>query len=219
MLTASFDTIAPVYDPLARLVFGRSIVQAQTCFLDTVPPGARVLIIGGGTGWILTELLQKQAIAHIDYVEASARMISLAQQKYRNFKKKHAISHSATVKFIQGTEHNVPSETLYDVIITFFVLDMYHNEALRNITQKLYDKLISGGIWLFADFKTNQKRVQRWWHQALVNLMFLFFRLTCNLQNRKLPDYDQAFSQLPLFREKTKTFFRQLMVSEVYRKC
>lgn len=224
MPTASFDTIAPVYDLLARLVFGKSIVRAQTFFLDTIPPGARVLIIGGGTGWILTKLLQKKTVVRIDYVEASIGMINLARQKYRNFKKKGAASHSPIVDFIHGTEQNLPSEAQYDVVITFFVLDMYHNEALRKMTQKLYGKLISGGSWLFADFKINQKRhgaaiFWRKWHQALVNLMFLFFRLTCNLQNRKLPDYDHAFSQLPLAREKTKTFFRQLIVSEVYRKC
>ncbi len=211
----SFDNIAPVYDRLARLVFGKSIIRAQTCFLSVLPEDAQVLIIGGGTGWILTELLQKNAPRRIDYVEASARMTAMAQHRYELFKNTSASD--TQVHFIQGTEQNLPPETCYDAIMTFFVLDMYEGKALEEIMQRLYKYLHTGGCWLFADFKISHNK--RWWHQPLVSSMYWFFRLTCRLQNHKLPDYEQAFKQMNLAKEKEKLFFGELMASAVYQKC
>ena len=46
-----FNSIAPVYDALATLVFGRSIRNAQLCFLGDIGYRGKVLILGGGTGW------------------------------------------------------------------------------------------------------------------------------------------------------------------------
>ncbi len=77
----SFDWIAPYYDWLTRLVFGRSIRRAQRHFLGQIPPGARVLVVGGGTGWLLVDLLKRPAVTHVTYLEASAVMLRLAQQK------------------------------------------------------------------------------------------------------------------------------------------
>ncbi len=210
--TPSFDNIAPVYDRLARGVFGKAIVRAQTHFLDRVPDNAQVLIVGGGTGWILTELLQRSTAQHIDYVEASAQMLRLAQHRYQCFGSKPA--GDTQVRFIQGTEQNLPPENYYDVVITFFVLDMYQGKALKHMMQKLYALLKPDGYWLFSDFQISNNR--RWWHQPLVSTMFLFFRLTCHLQNRRLPDYDQVFRQLGLIKEEEKAFFGKLIISAVY---
>ncbi|MEZ4686196.1 MAG: hypothetical protein R3B47_09055 [Bacteroidia bacterium] len=58
----SFNRLAPVYDFLASLVFGNRIRQAQRWLLDFIPEGSSILILGGGTGWILEELAEK---AHI----------------------------------------------------------------------------------------------------------------------------------------------------------
>src|SRR6187402_1340927 len=75
-----FDRLAPVYDKLAGLVFGKAIVDAQLVFLDRVRAGDRILILGGGTGWLLEKLLRKQPVCEVWYVESSSRMIELTRQ-------------------------------------------------------------------------------------------------------------------------------------------
>lgn len=218
MLSPSFDAVAPIYDTLARLVFGRSVERAQTYFLKTMPANANVLIIGGGTGWIIQKLLQNRQLNRIDYVEASSKMIQLAQRKYNQVRKQQNVDLQAKVNFIHGTEKNLPQDIVYDTILTFFVLDTQSETALHSMMTILYTSLKKSGMWLFADFKISRKKHERWWHLLLVRMMFLFFRLTCHLQNKQLPDYDKAFATLKLIKEKEKSFYSNLVISEVYRK-
>ena len=43
----SFNALAPVYDALATLTFGRRLWRAQARWLPFVPPGTHVLWLGG----------------------------------------------------------------------------------------------------------------------------------------------------------------------------
>jgi ubiquinone/menaquinone biosynthesis C-methylase UbiE len=52
----NYDRIARIYDKLSRMVFGKSIVRAQQSILPFITTPARMLIVGGGTGWILEEI-------------------------------------------------------------------------------------------------------------------------------------------------------------------
>ena len=45
-----FNRLAPRYDALAKLFFGSDLLRATTHFFDSLPPNARVLVVGGGTG-------------------------------------------------------------------------------------------------------------------------------------------------------------------------
>ena len=69
-MSNNFNTIAPVYDFLAKMVFGRSLERAQAAFLSDLETKvkAKVLIVGGGTGKVL-ELLPEGLDLQIDYVE------------------------------------------------------------------------------------------------------------------------------------------------------
>ena len=72
----SFDRIAPIYDKLSYLIFWGNIQRAQRFFLTSIPPQAPVLVIGGGSGDILIELLNYSTLRHITYVEASTAMLN-----------------------------------------------------------------------------------------------------------------------------------------------
>src|SRR5690348_16816239 len=96
----SFDRIAGFYDALARIVFGKHIMNSQCYFLDALNDGSKVLILGGGTGWLLAELLSRKPHCEVWYVEASQRMITLSEVKTGAVKK--------NVHFIHGTEQSIP---------------------------------------------------------------------------------------------------------------
>ena len=75
-----FNWIAPYYDTLTCLVFGNTIWKAQTGYLNYVPPHATVLVLGGGSGKWLRDLLQRNETCQICFVEASSKMVELAKK-------------------------------------------------------------------------------------------------------------------------------------------
>lgn len=182
-MTANYDHIAGFYDRLSRLVFGSSIVRAQVCLLPFIPACAQILIIGGGTGWILEEIaaVHPQGL-NIDYIESSAKMIALSQQrKYQN----------NIVHFIhQPIEDHVFAKQ-YDVIITPFLFDNFSKDKIALLFEKLNTTLKPNGRWLFADFVIDAQ--SSLWQKLLLWVMYLFFRITSGIQTRELVPMDDFF--------------------------
>ena len=207
----SFDRVAPYYDALARLVFGKSIRRAQCHFLSEIPPEARVLVVGGGTGWLLPHLLRQPEVAHITYLETSSAMLTRAQQKINQFGKQPV----ASVNFIHGDEYCLTTET-FSVIITNFVLDMYEGTALDEFVRTLAGHLACGGIWLFTDFRFSTQKRHRWWQYLMANTMYLFFHLTTGIARQKLPPYHQHFIKQGFQTTREQAFFYDFIISRVY---
>jgi ubiquinone/menaquinone biosynthesis C-methylase UbiE len=104
----NYDKIAGHYDALSRLVFFKSQVNAQINQLPYIQENCHVLIVGGGTGWILEELAKIYAGGlKIVYVEISANMIALSQK--RNYKNNH-------VEFVNIGIEDFKTDVLFDVI-------------------------------------------------------------------------------------------------------
>jgi len=203
MKTNDFDSIAKWYDRLVNLVFGQAIKNAQTHFLKELPIDGRLLIMGGGTGWILEEIASIRPNLKVEYIEASLKMLSLA---------KEASIDELQVKFTYGTEKDIAS-TEYDVIITNFFLDVFEPNELSLVMHHLKGCLSKNGIWLCSDFqKTNKFR-----HKILLKAMHVFFGLISKLEAKKLMDFDAEFQQLGLHVEQHRLFYKGMIFSSVYR--
>ena len=111
-----FDKLAPYYDRLTRLVYGKSIKDSQEQFLSQVRFGSSVLIVGGGTGKILKKLFAIPGIA-ITYVDASEEMINRAKDQVYN-------SECSTFIHTKISEFNADDQ--FDYIITPFFLDLFN---------------------------------------------------------------------------------------------
>jgi ubiquinone/menaquinone biosynthesis C-methylase UbiE len=173
----NYDRIAENYDWLSRLIFGRNLVLSQTCLLQHIPPKSNVLIVGGGTGWILAEIAKIHSSGlTITYVEISKKMISLA-------KKRDAGSNN--IIFVNDAIENFGTSEQYDIIFTAFLFDNFNPETAKHVFTQLAERLTSRGKWLFADFHIDKKK-SRLWQKALLNLMLAFFRVICNIEARKL---------------------------------
>lgn len=178
-----YNNIAFCYDGLSRIVFGKHIKQSQICLLSFIGPGSKILIVGGGSGWILEEISRKYSSGlHIVYVEASANMIKLAKAKKTAYN---------TVELVnEYIEVYQPSST-FDVIITAFLFDNFDEETTTKIFNKLHILLNKNGKWLFADFIiTNRTKYQ---HKLLIRAMYFFFKITSNVQAKKLTDTEPIF--------------------------
>ena len=124
---AGFDFLAPVYDWIARLVFGKAITDSQTFFLNRIPQQADVLILGGGTGWLLEKISEQNKSCRIVYVDLSQQMIE--KSKLRTTKDE--------VSFVQGTISDVPMDAKFDVVITNFYLDLFSDRKLELILEQI----------------------------------------------------------------------------------
>ncbi len=204
-MTNNFNFIAPFYDSLARLVFGKSIRQAQLTFLSEVEEGDEVLILGGGTGKILTALDNLNRKIQITYIDKSAKMIELSQRRgpFKNL----------TVQYICG-DHTLISDKKYDVIITQFFLDVFDRSNLEGVVDCLYRSLKMSGYWIYADFINSD--LPR--HRLLLKLMHLFFRLTANLQSMQLLDHQKTLENHGLKIMSKKYFYKSMIVSALFVK-
>jgi len=211
-LQNNFNHITPIYDFLAGLIFGKSIKESQIWLLPFIPENANMLIIGGGTGWILEEILATNFKCRIVYLEASKKMLKQSQKRYQ----KHAKKSNILIEFRLGTEIDLKETESFDVIFTGFLLDLFLEENLRKLMQKLYKHLKPGELWLIADFQP--KNATRFWQKSLLQTMISFFKITANLQANQLPDLDSAFSGFQLKPEHQKLFYHKLIQSSVYRK-
>lgn len=198
-----FNFIAPWYDALVKLVFGDSLYVAQCYFLKSIPPDARILILGGGSGKILEPLLRLRPRAEIWYVEASSAMLELASKK---------VNADARIHFIHGTGADIPRGSSYHVIVTFFFLDMFSPEALGSFVEKTATHLHADGLWLVTDF-INEK----WWHLALLKIMYVFFFIVSGLGTFHLPDWNKVLINNRLKLRASESFFAGFIRSCLYQ--
>lgn len=204
---ANYDAVAGIYDLMARVVYGRALEQAQLHLVNNIPPGAKVLIVGGGTGWILEALARRYSSGlQIVYVEVSGSMLSRAR--------KRTIGQNQ-VAFIGQAIQNVVLETDFDVIITPFVLDNFTDSTLAQVFQKLDQHLRKKGLWLFADFQLNESKP---YQKILLESMYLLFRITCKLEAKRLPDTARLFAAYEYRAISQQFFYSDFITSVTYQK-
>ncbi|RZK23576.1 MAG: class I SAM-dependent methyltransferase, partial [Hymenobacter sp.] len=190
-LPADFSRVARVYDWLARLVYGQAQRQAQRAALQAglplAGPAPRVLVLGGGPGWVLTELLHQCPAAQVLYLETSAAMLNRARARLTPL----ASAMAARVEFRQGSERDLRPGEQFEALVTFFVLDCYTLAEFPAAMARLQAARCPGAPWLVADFLPPRT----WWQQGLLRTMYLFFGVAVGLRARQLPPWPGALAQ------------------------
>lgn len=175
-LTAGFNRLAPIYDALARVAIGKGIRTSQLHFLNHLRERRKLLILGGGTGWILPCIIKSNPTIQIDYVDISHRMIEQARSN---------VSADFQVRFIVGTEENIPDKN-YDCVITNFYLDLFDDVNLGHAVFCIKNSILPNAIWVATDFIDEKP-----WHRRVLAIMYWFFRLTTGLRTKKLPLWEK----------------------------
>ncbi|TGD82778.1 class I SAM-dependent methyltransferase [Hymenobacter wooponensis] len=207
---SGFDYVAAFYDSLARLVYGRALQQAQQAALAGLPAGApRILVIGGGTGWVLGEILRQRPQARVLYLEASPQMLRRSQE----FLRQHWPTRQEQVEFRLGTEAALLSQEQFEAIITFFFLDLFEPTRLRQLIARLYAARRTGALWLLADFA----QPQTWWQRGLLATMYAFFGLTTGISARRRPPIETELQRLGLSARPLGAFFGGMVEATVWQ--
>ena len=200
----NFDSVARIYDGLSNLIFGKTIRRAQTAYLCDIGPGANVLILGGGTGWLLSELSEVNPTCKVWYIDASAKMIELSKAVTQNS--------AQEIVFIHGTEDSIPPDTTFDAVITNFYLDLFPKESCISAIRKIRSVIRANGIWLVTDFLNTT-----WWHSAMLGAMYRFFKLTCAIEASALPQWKNLLEENAFTEYKSHEFFGGFIKSAVFR--
>lgn len=175
----SFDRVAPHYRWLETFVFGNRLQQARIAFVRKIGSPRRILIVGEGDGRFLAELL-RTGKSGVDCIEASARMIALAQKQVPD----------AHVNFIQTDIRDLTlRQAHYDLIVSHFFFDCFAEATLAEIIARLADAAAPGARWLIADFCYPARGWHRWRARALIATMYLFFRAAAGIEAHRLVDY------------------------------
>jgi len=203
---ANYDNSAGFYDRLSQIFFGKALVNAQVYLLHFIPANANVLIVGGGTGWILEEIAKIHPSGlHITYVEISANMTALARQKNTG---------KNQVEFINKPVEEVNTDQLFDVIVTPFLFDNFTEDTVEGLFIHMHQLLKADGLWLYTDFQLTGKM----WQKILLRSMYLFFGALCNVPTKTLPDTQALFDKYGYKKIVTKTFFGDFIISKMFKK-
>ena len=202
-----FDRVAPYYDLMKQIVFGSSIRRSQLHFLPQLPAIGDILVLGGGTGEILEPLLRNNLSRRIWYVEASSRMLELAEKGIGK-------DLGRNVTFIHGTEARLPDNIMFDGIITNFFVDLFPDGVLLDLCRKLEPRLKGSGRWIVTDFVDTGKK----WHRMLLSLMYSFFVYTCKIEANALPRWEEKLQQAGLERMDCQQFYNEFIKTCVYVK-
>jgi len=207
-----FDLVAPIYDGLAALVFAGAIRRAQLQLLPQFRHARSALILGGGTGWFLLELLRNTEIEHVLYVEKSPAML----ERSRTLIATRAPHLHARVDFRLGTEDSLSeADGLFDLVVTNFYLDLFNNLNCAYIIERLASSLEPGGRWLFVDFHTPEAGWERISAKALFKAMYTFFSITSRIEARRPPHYEPTFTRLGLRTTSEATFFGTMIRARI----
>jgi tRNA (cmo5U34)-methyltransferase len=207
---ADFGPVAGFYDVLAGLAFGGALRRAQRATLAAgLPPAPRVLVLGGGAGWILTEIWRQQPQAQVVYLETSAAMLARTRARLQ----RHPTPPGAALELRQGSETALRPGEQFDVIVTFFVLDCFEHEALPGALARLHAARRPGAPWLVTDFRPAQRGWRRW----LLAAMYTFFGVAVGLQVRQLPPWPAELAALGLSASWQQQFFGGAVAGLVLR--
>jgi ubiquinone/menaquinone biosynthesis C-methylase UbiE len=203
-----YDKIARHYDFLSRLVFLKAQVNAQVQQLKHLPKNSTILVVGGGTGWILDEITKVHPNGlHIVYVEASEKMTALS--KSRNFEQN-------TIEFYNISVQYFTFGLCFDVILTPFLFDNFTDEDSALAFQKLHGFLKNNGLWFFTDFNTDGKN--SWWKRWLLKLTYKFFTTFKIIETNQLVNMAPYFEKHHYKIIDRKLYYGTFIEATVYQK-
>ncbi|MEO8254466.1 MAG: methyltransferase domain-containing protein [Flavobacterium sp.] len=204
----NYDKIAKHYDFLSRLVFFKSQVYAQINQLKHIPKNSSILIVGGGTGWILEEITKIHSSGlEIVYVEVSAKMITLSKQKN---------SGNNTVEFFSKGIENFATQNTFDIILTPFLFDNFSVDDANSAFKKLDKVLKNNGLWFFTDFNVQGKSA--WWKLLFIQFMYQFFTIFKIIDTKKLINMSPYFEKYHYAIVEKKLYYGTFIEAIVYRK-
>lgn len=200
-LRMSFDTVAPHYRWMEFVLAGNKLQRCRTAFLSEISSANSILILGEGHGRFLPECHRAFPEAKITCVDASAKMLAIAEKKTARAEA------NRNIEFIHADALNWMPQNQFDLIATHFFLDCFTPAQLKILIPKISRAAAPNAVWLIADFQAPNAGLQRIRARLILWAMYLFFRIVTRLPARELTAPDA-------FLKRNGFFLRERRVSE-----
>ncbi len=185
------DLIAPHYQALEYVSFGKSLERRRVAFLSAVRSSRNAILCGGGDGRFLARLLRANCVVRVDYVDLSPRMTELAERRIAGMGR----SFRARVRFHMADLKSFdPPESAYDLVVTHFFLDCFTDGEVAELASRLASWSTPQAQWIVSEFQEGRGRFARCWTRLVVRALYAAFRVTANLQVNRLPRYEEALA-------------------------
>jgi ubiquinone/menaquinone biosynthesis C-methylase UbiE len=209
-----FNLLAPVYDAGVHVFFGKSLEHSQAYFLPALKPCTRILLFGGGSGYLLPRLLALGPDIRICYLDISEKMMAMARVRVMNT----CPSQLGSVDFICGSYSEIPADFWPELIITPFVMDCFREEELPLVFSALASCLRSSGQWLFVDFHKPAGGAPWLLHHLLIRPLYVFFNIVCGLGIGYLPEFEKHFTASGFRIKAAKLFHASQLTARIYER-
>jgi Methyltransferase domain len=186
------DGIAPYYEFLEHLSFGKRLEQRRFAFLGEARTSQSAIVCGGGDGRFLARLLRMNSRLEVDFIELSLKMVELAERRVASMGQ----SFRERVRFCTGDVRECePRLGGYDLIVTHFFLDCFSESEVASVVSRLALWAKPGALWLVSDFREAEGAIGRIWTRSVIRGLYLAFRFATGLKVTRLPDYVRAVSK------------------------
>lgn len=173
----SFDRLAPHYRWMELVLAGKKLHKSRTHFLNVIPRPFHILLLGEGPGRTLVECIRRFPATKVTCLDSSREMLAQAQIRAEDF--------PVTYLHLDIFEWSPPSHC-FDLIISNFFLDCFTAEQLNKVIEKVFVASRPGATWLIADFQIAAQGWKKLRSQAILGLMYAFFRIATRLPAQRL---------------------------------
>jgi hypothetical protein len=162
----AYSFLAPIYQPLSRLVFGKDLIRANQAFLER-NGDKKLLIIGGGDGVAYRDFIES---LQGEFWDLSPKMAQLAR---RNLAGSGLSIHAGAW----------PGTGKFDRVFFPFVLDSLTDLEIGKLLIQAKNCLNAEGKVVISDFFSPQTFLQG----LIQQLMIFGFRILANHPRKDLP--------------------------------
>lgn len=218
----TFDWMARPYALLEHLVLGRRLQRTRLALLPELLQARSILVLGEGDGRFLSALMAQNPQAQITVVERSAGMVERARRRLdavgRRTSHRERMSLQPVSFLVQDarawarTHHGSP----FDAVVTLFFLDCFKLSEQLKLVQEITAHTTPHAAWLWADFVIPSRGPRRWLAWALVSALYGIFRLTTDIEARRLDDAREHFATHGWRTCKQRQFARGLLEARLF---
>ena len=201
----SYSVLAPFYQCLEQVSFGRAL-QAARCACLKEPAPDRALVLGEGDGRFLEQAVQAWPETQFTVIEQSSGMLRLAQKRTARDR----------VRFLQGsaldlkTLIDAPNEG-FDAVISHFFLDCFTIDTLHRLVPMVLERVVPRARWYVSEFRN-----EHWWQRCLLWGMYRFFHHLTETEATCFPLYEDVFRTHELARRRLATWRAGFVAAEVW---
>lgn len=199
-----YNRLAPFYDLLKKIVFGNALNEAAISHTPSEQNTAKILVVGGGTGYILDHLPKTSSV---DFVDDSSKMILRARKR----------KHPTNVHFHCLSYFDFIPTSKYDTVYFNFFLDLFSEGEIMTLLNKVNKELKPNGRLIVTDFKPITQQT-RHWKKLLLRTVIVFFKYTVKHKRSTIVNIKNTLQNADFQPQTSKDFFSGMVFASIWKK-